>query len=99
MWRIFSSFVFNKNKKTLKIKLTPDLKKLKKMVYHTVRNYFYFFFLLLVSVITTDKHFSINSLPASSDFCRLLLSFANSLDPDQARPNVGPDQDPNCSTP
>ena len=24
-----------------------------------------------------------NSLPASSDFCHLLLTFANSLDPDQ----------------
>ena len=26
---------------------------------------------------------------ASGDFCRLLLTFANSLDPDQARQNVG----------
>ena len=57
------------------------------------------FFLLLVSIITTDKHFSINSLPASGDFCRLLIIFANSLDPDQARRNVGPDLDPNCLTP
>ena len=31
--------------------------------------------------------------------CRLLITFANSLDPDQARQNVGPDQDPNCLTP
>ena len=28
----------------------------------------------------------------------LLISFANSLDPDQARQNVGPDLDPNCLT-
>ena len=28
--------------------------------------------------------------------CCLLLTFANSLDPDQARPNVGPDLDPIC---
>ena len=30
--------------------------------------------------------------------CRLLIIFANSLDPDQARQNVGPDLDPNCLT-
>ena len=40
-----------------------------------------------------------NSLPASSDICHLLITFANSLDPDQARHNVGPDLDPNCLTP
>ena len=37
----------------------------------------------------------INSFHASSNFCCLLITFANSLDPDQARLNVGPDQDPN----
>ena len=40
-----------------------------------------------------------NSLPASGDFCHLLIAFANSLDPDQARQNVGPNLDPNCLTP
>ena len=30
--------------------------------------------------------------------CSLLITFANSLDPDQARRNVGPGLDPNCST-
>ena len=39
-----------------------------------------------------------NSLPASGDFCHLLITFANSLDPDQARLNVGPDLAPNCLT-
>ena len=34
----------------------------------------------------------INSLPASSN--KLMLIFANSLDPDQARQNVEPEQDP-----
>ena len=29
------------------------------------------------------------------DFCCLLMTFANSLDPDQARQNVGPNLDPN----
>ena len=29
----------------------------------------------------------------------LLITIANSLDPDQARQNVGPDLDPNCLTP
>ena len=39
-----------------------------------------------------------NSLPVSGDFCRLLIIFANSLDPGQAHKNVGPDLDPNCLT-
>ena len=34
----------------------------------------------------------------SGDFCRLLITFANSLDPDQAWQNVGPDLNPNCLT-
>ena len=40
---------------------------------------------------------SSNSL-AAGDFCRLLKTFANSLDPDQARRNVGPDLGPSCLT-
>ena len=39
-----------------------------------------------------------NSLAANGDFCRLLITFANSLDPDQDRQKVGPDLDPNCLT-
>ena len=38
------------------------------------------------------------NFPASGDFCRLLITFANSLDPNQARQNVGPDLVPNCLT-
>ena len=38
------------------------------------------------------------SLPASGNFCGLLITFANSLDPDQALQNVGPDLDPNSLT-
>ena len=34
----------------------------------------------------------------SGNFCRLLITFANSLDLDQARQNVRPDLDPNCLT-
>ena len=30
--------------------------------------------------------------------CRLLITFANSLDPNQAQRFVGPDLDPNCLT-
>ena len=41
---------------------------------------------------------TVNSFPTSGDFCHLLISFSNSLDPDQARQNVGPDLDPNCLT-
>ena len=39
-----------------------------------------------------------NSVHASGDFCRLLITFANSLDPDQDRQHVGPDVDPICLT-
>ena len=35
---------------------------------------------------------------ASGEFCRLSMTFANSLNPDQARRNVGPEMDPNCLT-
>ena len=43
--------------------------------------------------------FVFNSLPSRCDFCCLLIIFANSLDRDQARQNVGPDLDPNCLAP
>ena len=39
-----------------------------------------------------------NSLPTSGDLCHLLITFANSLEPDQARQNVAPALDPNCLT-
>ena len=40
-------------------------------------------------------HFVIlNSFHASGNFCYLLITFANSLDPDQGRHSVGPDLDP-----
>ena len=41
---------------------------------------------------------AVNSFLASGDYCRLRLTFANSLDPDQDQQNVGPDLDPNCLT-
>ena len=44
------------------------------------------------------KRYLIKSFPTSGNFCRLLIIFANSSDPDQARQNVGPDLDPNCLT-
>ena len=37
-----------------------------------------------------------NPFLASGDFCHLLITFANSLYPDQNRQNVGPDLDSNC---
>ena len=40
-----------------------------------------------------------NSLPASGDFCHLLITFANIIDPDQAQQNVRPDLDPNFLAP
>ena len=49
--------------------------------------------------VVSTSCFVLNSLQARGDFCCLLIAFANSLDPDQARQNVGPDLDPNCLTP
>ena len=40
----------------------------------------------------------LNSFPACGYFCRLLITLANSLDPDQARQNFRPDLDQNCLT-
>ena len=33
---------------------------------------------------------------AKGDFCRLLITFSKSLDPDQDIQNASPDLDPNC---
>ena len=46
--------------------------------------------------VTEDEEIVANSLPTSHTFCRLLIIFANSLKPDRARHNVGPDLNPNC---
>ena len=37
-----------------------------------------------------------NSFFARGNFCCLLITFANSLDPDHDRQNAGPDLGPNC---
>ena len=37
--------------------------------------------------------------PSAANFVYLLMSFANSLDPDQAQENARPDLDPSCLTP
>ena len=47
-----------------------------------------------------NLHFLLHSnfygiLLAGGDFCHLLITFANSSDPDQDRQDVGPDLDPN----
>ena len=43
-------------------------------------------------------HKFINFFLASNNFCNLLITFVNSLDPVQERQNVGPDLDSNCLT-
>ena len=54
---------------------------------------------LLINLLWVSRlNWIINSFPASGDFCCLLVTFANSLNPDQAGKNVGPDLDPNCLT-
>ena len=39
---------------------------------------------------------TINPYCLTLNQCRLQIAFENSLDPDQARQNVGPDLDPKC---
>ena len=48
--------------------------------------------------VVSTSCFVFNSLPARDDFCCLLITFANSLDPDQAQHLVSTDLDPNCLT-
>ena len=50
-------------------------------------------------VVSTSSFFLFSSLPTRGHFCCLLITIANSLNPDQARQNVGPEMDPNCFTP
>ena len=51
----------------------------------------------VVSVAEQDR-MSLNSLPVCGDFCRLLITFASSLDQDQAWQDVGNDLDPKSLT-
>ena len=53
---------------------------------------------IILSVLHKLCKPGINSFLASGDFYSLLITFANSLDPDQDRQNVGPDLGPNRST-
>ena len=53
---------------------------------------------VLAKKVVSTSCFVFNSLPPRGDCCCLLITFANSLDPDQARQNVGPDLDLNCLT-
>ena len=50
-------------------------------------------------VHVSTSSFVFNSLPPRVGFCCLLITFANSLDPDQASQNVGSELDPNCLIP
>ena len=72
---------------------------------HTVCFYTYFICNVRQLFAADDlsrRHFQmlffLCALKVNGDFCRLLLTFANSLDPDQDGQNVGPDLDPNSLT-
>ena len=49
--------------------------------------------------VVSTSCFVFNSLPTRGNICCLMITFANSLDQDQAQQDVGPDLDPNCLTP
>ena len=61
------------------------------LVFYASRGEFYIFHLYLVAFIWFPHSFLV-----SGDFCCLLITFANSLFPDQYRQNVGPDLDTDC---
>ena len=50
--------------------------------------------IIIISQVTRLR--IINYFLASGNFCHLLITFANSLDPDQDQLNVLLDLDPNC---
>ena len=52
----------------------------------------------IVEAIFVGQASHLNSLPACDYFCSILITYVNSLDPDQAGRSVGPDLDPNCLT-
>ena len=51
-----------------------------------------------ISLLIFCQNFYVYSFLASGDFCCLLITFANSLDPDQEQQNDGPDLDPKPET-
>ena len=51
-----------------------------------------------MSIMGNEIGLVLNSSPAGCEFCRLLITFANILDLDQAKQKVGPDLDPHCLT-
>ena len=55
-----------------------------------------FFFMMVMALTGMVIHRVRHN--ASLIKCRLLITFANSLDPDQAWQNIRPDLDPNCLT-
>ena len=52
----------------------------------------------MFSIVIKVNYIIFNYFLASGDFFHLLITFANSLDPDQDRQNVGPDLDTNRLT-
>ena len=49
--------------------------------------------------VVSASCFVFHSLPARGDFCCVLITFANILDPDQVQQSIGLDLDPTCLTP
>ena len=68
-------------------------------LWHFLDIFTYFFLISAkLSCILACFIYFFNSFPASGDSSCLLINFANSLNPDQARQKVGPYLDPNCLT-
>ena len=55
---------------------------------------------LVYTIQSSDFQIALSLLTSGNfcggKFCGLLITFANSLDPDHDRQNIGPDLDPNC---
>ena len=53
---------------------------------------------IIINELINFKIIQVKTLSLLAVTCRLLISFANSLDPDQDRQKAGPDLDPNGLT-
>ena len=52
----------------------------------------------LSSAVVVIGTLRVNSFQAGANFCRLLITFANNLEPGQADKMLGLNLDPNCLT-
>ena len=71
------------------------------MLFANDKNWYHFhksFQEILTAIVAYSVKKGLTLIPATGYLCCPLITFENSLNPDQARHNVGPDLDQNCKT-